>query len=98
MLIAGSFPGRHAKWKQLALCCLESRMYAIIIINHAVWLLTLYHPAIHLMKCLAKSQGAKVRVNAILPGLLLTEWVSSTCSTLALTNTENIPGSTLPVR
>ncbi|OQE82076.1 hypothetical protein PENNAL_c0038G05233 [Penicillium nalgiovense] len=30
--------------------------------------------SIHLMKCLAKSQGAKVRVNAILPGLLLTEW------------------------
>ncbi|KAJ6187010.1 hypothetical protein N7519_001918 [Penicillium mononematosum] len=30
--------------------------------------------SIHLMKCLAKTQGAKVRVNAILPGLLLTEW------------------------
>ncbi|EKV08373.1 Short chain dehydrogenase, putative [Penicillium digitatum] len=30
--------------------------------------------SIHLMKCLAKSQGAKIRVNAILPGLLLTEW------------------------
>ncbi|KAJ5328537.1 hypothetical protein N7541_001323 [Penicillium brevicompactum] len=29
---------------------------------------------IHLMKCLAQTQGAKVRVNAILPGLLLTEW------------------------
>lgn len=50
------------------------------------------------MKCLAKSQGAKIRVNAILPGLLLTEWVSSTCSTLALMNTEDIPGSTLPGR
>ncbi|KXG45316.1 Short-chain dehydrogenase/reductase SDR [Penicillium griseofulvum] len=30
--------------------------------------------SIHLMKCLAKSQGPKIRVNAILPGLLLTEW------------------------
>lgn len=28
------------------------------------------------MKCLAQSQGNKVRVNAVLPGLLLTEWVS----------------------
>ena len=28
------------------------------------------------MKCLASTQGPKVRVNAILPGLLLTEWVS----------------------
>ena len=50
------------------------------------------------MKCLAKTQGAKVRVNAILPGLLLTEWVSNTFSKLALMNTENTPGSTLPVR
>ena len=30
---------------------------------------------LHLMKCLASTQGPKVRVNAILPGLLLTEWV-----------------------
>jgi len=29
---------------------------------------------LHLMKCLAFSQGPKVRINAILPGLLLTEW------------------------
>ncbi|KAJ5309197.1 hypothetical protein N7508_004576 [Penicillium antarcticum] len=29
---------------------------------------------LHLMKCLAKTQGPKVRINAILPGLLLTEW------------------------
>lgn len=27
------------------------------------------------MKCLASTQGPKVRVNAILPGVLLTEWV-----------------------
>lgn len=27
------------------------------------------------MKCLASSQGPKVRVNAVLPGLLLTDWV-----------------------
>ncbi|KAI9811484.1 MAG: hypothetical protein M1827_005467 [Pycnora praestabilis] len=29
---------------------------------------------LHLMKALAVTQGPKVRVNAILPGLLLTEW------------------------
>lgn len=28
------------------------------------------------MKCLAQTQGSKVRVNAVLPGLLLTDWVS----------------------
>ena len=28
------------------------------------------------MKCLAGTQGPKIRVNAVLPGLLLTEWVS----------------------
>ncbi|KAL8943082.1 MAG: hypothetical protein Q9216_001282 [Gyalolechia sp. 2 TL-2023] len=31
---------------------------------------------LQLMKCLATTQGPKVRVNAVLPGLLLTEWVS----------------------
>lgn len=36
---------------------------------------------LHLTKCLAKSQGPKVRVNAVCPGLLLTEWVSSICYT-----------------
>ncbi|RMJ26672.1 Short chain dehydrogenase [Aspergillus sp. HF37] len=29
---------------------------------------------LHLMKCLAQTQGNKVRVNAVLPGLLLTDW------------------------
>jgi NAD(P)-dependent dehydrogenase (short-subunit alcohol dehydrogenase family) len=29
---------------------------------------------LHLMRCLAATQGPKVRVNAVLPGLLLTEW------------------------
>ncbi|KAL4808522.1 hypothetical protein BDV18DRAFT_100867 [Aspergillus unguis] len=29
---------------------------------------------LHLVKCLAQSQGNKVRINAVLPGLLLTEW------------------------
>ena len=33
---------------------------------------------LHLMKCLASSQGSKLRVNAVLPGLLLTEWVRFT--------------------
>lgn len=28
------------------------------------------------MKCLAATQGPKVRINAICPGLLLTDWVS----------------------
>src|ERR1700743_2411770 len=30
---------------------------------------------LHLMKCLASTQGPKIRINAVLPGLLLTEWV-----------------------
>jgi len=30
---------------------------------------------LHLMRCLANTQGKKVRINAVLPGLLLTEWV-----------------------
>jgi NAD(P)-dependent dehydrogenase (short-subunit alcohol dehydrogenase family) len=29
---------------------------------------------LHLMKCLVKTQGSKVRMNAVLPGLLLTDW------------------------
>jgi NAD(P)-dependent dehydrogenase (short-subunit alcohol dehydrogenase family) len=29
---------------------------------------------LHLMRCLASTQGPKVRVNAVSPGLLLTEW------------------------
>lgn len=29
---------------------------------------------LHLMRCLANTQGSKVRINAVLPGLLLTEW------------------------
>jgi NAD(P)-dependent dehydrogenase (short-subunit alcohol dehydrogenase family) len=36
--------------------------------------------ALHLMKSLASSSGPKLRINAILPGLLLTEWVSSLSS------------------
>jgi len=31
---------------------------------------------LHLMRCLATTQGPKVRVNAVLPGFLRTEWVS----------------------
>ncbi|KAK1497215.1 hypothetical protein CTAM01_07879 [Colletotrichum tamarilloi] len=30
---------------------------------------------LHLMKCIAATQGPKLRMNAILPGQLLTEWV-----------------------
>lgn len=29
---------------------------------------------LHLVKCLAATQGPKIRVNSVLPGLLLTEW------------------------
>ena len=29
---------------------------------------------LQLVKCVAKTQGRKVRCNAVLPGLLLTEW------------------------
>ena len=32
---------------------------------------------LHLVKCLAQTQGPKIRVNAVLPGLLLTDWVDS---------------------
>ena len=32
--------------------------------------------SLDLVKCLAATQGPKIRVNAIVPGLLLTEWVS----------------------
>ena len=28
------------------------------------------------MQCLATTQGPKIRVNAVLPGLLATEWVN----------------------
>ena len=31
---------------------------------------------LHLMKCLANTQGPRIRVNAVLPGWLETEWVS----------------------
>lgn len=33
---------------------------------------------LRLMKNLAFTQGPKIRINAILPGLLLTDWVCST--------------------
>ncbi|KAJ5819419.1 Short chain dehydrogenase [Penicillium riverlandense] len=29
---------------------------------------------LHLMKCLAQTQGPKIRVNSVIPGLLLTDW------------------------
>ncbi|KAK5171426.1 uncharacterized protein LTR77_004570 [Saxophila tyrrhenica] len=29
---------------------------------------------VHMMKCVAKTQGKKLRINAVLPGLLLTDW------------------------
>ena len=29
---------------------------------------------VHMMKCVAKTQGRKLRINAVLPGLLLTDW------------------------
>lgn len=29
---------------------------------------------LHLMRCMAATQGPKVRVNAVLPGFLRTEW------------------------
>lgn len=30
---------------------------------------------IQLVKCTANTQGPKIRINTVLPGLLLTEWV-----------------------
>jgi NAD(P)-dependent dehydrogenase (short-subunit alcohol dehydrogenase family) len=35
---------------------------------------------LHLMKNLAFTQGPKIRVNAVLPNLFLTDWVSSIIS------------------
>ncbi len=35
---------------------------------------------LHLMKCLAQTQGPKLRINAVLPGVLLTEWVCNSPS------------------
>lgn len=32
--------------------------------------------ALHLMKSMAQSMGPKIRINAVLPGLLLTDWVN----------------------
>jgi len=29
---------------------------------------------LHFMRCVAQTQGEKLRINAVLPGLLLTEW------------------------
>lgn len=29
---------------------------------------------VHMMKCIAATQGPKLRINAVLPGLLLTDW------------------------
>lgn len=50
------------------------------------------HKGLHLMKCLAFTQGPKIRINAVLPGLLLTEWVRSV-------NLHLIPGHELkPIR
>lgn len=31
---------------------------------------------VQLIKCMATTQGPKIRINTVLPGLLLTEWVS----------------------
>ena len=39
---------------------------------------------VHLMKCIAATQAPKTRINAILPGLLLTEWVSQSRSPKAI--------------
>ena len=36
---------------------------------------------LQLVKCLGATQGPKIRVNTVLPGLLLTEWVCRILST-----------------
>lgn len=57
---------------------------------------------LHLMKCLASTQGPKVRVNAVLPGLLLTEWVSLPRLQIlfpgAVNVTDGQPGPAIPRR
>lgn len=44
---------------------------------------------LHLMKCLALTQGPKIRVNAVLPGLMLTDWVSCRHLSSKRTNANN---------
>jgi NAD(P)-dependent dehydrogenase (short-subunit alcohol dehydrogenase family) len=41
-----------------------------------------------LVKCMAVNVGPKIRVNTVLPGLLLTEWVCFMLSFLSRTNTD----------
>ena len=54
---------------------------------------------LQLMKNLAFSQGPQIRVNAVLPGLLMTEWVPNYLSFSILRDSTDFgfcPGSKVP--
>lgn len=70
-----NLPGSHGDWKQYALCRNQGSRQGLIHSNCKEHVPN-NDKGLHLMKCLAQTQGDKVRVNAVLPGLLLTDWVS----------------------
>ena len=45
---------------------------------------------LQLVKCLGESQGPKIRVNTVLPGLLLTEWVRQDMTSCMVLSTLSI--------
>jgi NAD(P)-dependent dehydrogenase (short-subunit alcohol dehydrogenase family) len=54
---------------------------------------------LHLMKCIAATQGPKLRMNAILPGQLLTEWVCLfNCSTMEVDAEDHFREISFPTR
>lgn len=59
-------------WHTLSLKLQVWALSAVVVAGRA----DIFFEGLQLVKCLASTQGPKVRVNAILPGLLLTEWVS----------------------
>ncbi|EFE31422.1 short chain dehydrogenase/reductase family protein [Trichophyton benhamiae CBS 112371] len=71
--VAGATPGGSSMAYSVSKA---ASMYIwTVSIHYAVF--TNKYAGIHLMKGLASSQSSKIRTNAVLPGLLLTEWVSS---------------------
>lgn len=66
---------RSAEGKQYGVLGLKSSRSAALPLIRNPQFADIPRKGLHLMKCLASSQGPKIRVNAILPGLLLTEWI-----------------------
>lgn len=53
---------------------------------------------VQLVKCLAVTVGPRIRVNTVLPGLLLTEWVRITKCQFSIESTDNAPGTQVLAR